>query len=132
MLTAAFALAMTIMCVSAQPPQDNRGPRGPMTAEQMVQRLDQQLKLSDEQKAKLTEVYTKQFDDMKKMFESGERPEPEEMKAIFEKNEAAVKAVLNDEQKAKYDEMRKNRQGGPGGPGGPRPEGPGPEGPRPE
>lgn len=118
LLCAAFAVAMTIMCVSAQPPQG--GQRGPMTPEQMVERLDKQLTLSSEQKTKLTEVYTKQFAEMRKMFEEGERPEPEEMRAMFEKNEAAVKAVLNDEQKAKYEQMRKemfNRR-----PGGPRPE----------
>lgn len=81
-------------------------------AEMSVQRMDQQLNLNEEQEGKIKTIYLDMF---KGGFEniSG----PEEMMKKFEEMNKKIKAVLNDEQKIKYDKMLEEmRRRGPGGP----------------
>ena len=76
-----------------------------MKPEERVKQLDEKLKLSDDQKTKLTTVFTEQAETMKKMRAD---------------NDAKVTAVLTDDQKKTYEawqkeqraEMEKRRQGG--------------------
>lgn len=98
-----------------------------MKPEDRVKQLDEKLKLSDDQKAKLTTVFTEQADAMKKMREEAQGGDREAMREKMQKmradNDAKVNAVLTEDQKKTYKtwqeeqraEMQKrmqDRQGG--------------------
>lgn len=96
-----------------------------MKPEERVKQLDEKLKLSDDQKTKLTTVFTEQAETMKKMREEmqggGDRDAMrEKMQKMRADNDAKVTAVLTDDQKKTYEawqkeqraEMEKRRQGG--------------------
>ena len=81
-------------------------------ADMSVHRMDEQLNLNEEQEGKIKTIYLDMF---KGGFEN--MSGPEEMKKKFEDMNKKIKAVLNDEQKAKYDKMMEEmRRRGPGGP----------------
>lgn len=111
----------------ARPRPQNFG-GGPMMMDpaSRVANLDKTLKLSDEQKTQLTELYTKQDEDMKARMEAmaGKPFEfTDEMRAQFEADRKAQieahKKILTEEQFQKYEEMQKNSPFGQGF--GPRP-----------
>ncbi len=95
-----------------------------MKPEERVKQLDEKLKLSDDQKTKLTAVFTEQSEAMKKMREEAQAGDREAMREKIKKfraeNDVKVAAVLNDEQKKTYEawqkeqraEMQKRMQGG--------------------
>ncbi len=95
-----------------------------MKPEERVKQLDEKLKLSDDQKTKLTAVFTEQSEAMKKMREEAQGGDREAMREKIKKfraeNDVKVAAVLNDEQKKTYEawqkeqraEMQKRMQGG--------------------
>lgn len=99
-----------------------------MKPEDRVKQLDGKLKLSDEQKTKLTAVFTEQQESMKKMrdeMQGGDRDAMrEKMQKMRADNDAKVSAVLTEDQKKTYETwqkeereaMQKRMQGG----GGPR------------
>ena len=110
-------------------PGGGPGGRMGMNPEARVKQLDEKLKLSDDQKAKLTTIFTEQADAQKKMREEaqaggGDREAMmEKMQKQRAELETKVTAVLNDEQKKAYkamlDEQKaemekrmKERQGG--------------------
>jgi len=94
-------------------PAGGPGGRMGMNPEARVKQLDEKLKLSDDQKAKLTTIFTEQADAQKKMRE--ERTEGQgggDRQAMMERMqksraelETKVTAVLNDEQKKTYKTM---------------------------
>jgi len=98
-----------------------------MKPEDRVKQLDEKLKLSDDQKTKLTAVFTEQAETMKKMREEMQGGDRDAMREKMQKmradNDAKVNAVLTDDQKKTYEtwqkeqraEMEKRRQGGQGG-----------------
>lgn len=101
------------------------------TPEERLQRSMAQLeplKLTDDQKAKVTALYVAQSKTQDSLFKSaGQGGDRQAMMAEFQKMRAAndkkVMDILNDEQKKQYTAMmeaRRNRQGGQGG-GGQRP-----------
>lgn len=101
-----------------------QGRRGGMMAspEQRANRLAEQLKLSDEQKAKVQKIY----EDAQKDMEGMQGASREERMAKMQETNGKVKAVLNDDQKKQFDEMQermrqRQRPGGPGGEGGQKP-----------
>jgi len=132
-LTLAVALVSTMM-LTAQPPQcGNDEQRPPMAPEKMVEqrveRLDKELSLSDYQKQEISKIYKQEMENMKpdapapEKDGKKERPDDaamkahhEKMKAQHEATEAQVEALLTDEQKTKYAEMKK-RHDRPGGHG---------------
>ena len=95
-----------------------------MKPEERVKQLDEKLKLSDDQKTKLTSVFTEQAESMKKMREEMQGGDRDAMREKIQKfradGDAKVSAVLNDEQKKTYEawqkeqraEMQKRMQGG--------------------
>ena len=95
-----------------------------MKPEERVKQLDEKLKLSDDQKTKLTAVFIEQSEAMKKMREEAQGGDREAMREKIQKfraeNDVKVAAVLNDEQKKTYEawqkeqraEMQKRMQGG--------------------
>ncbi len=87
------------------------GGRGGMgNPEQMVQRLDEAVQLTAEQKTKITAIYAKSREKMQAL------PEDQRMekgREIMTATRAEVRAVLTAEQQKKFDEMAPGRgQGG--------------------
>lgn len=106
-------------------PQGEGRPDGPPSMPdstqivKMVDELSEELALSDEQKAQLVKLHIAHFDTLKEMREKNRDDREggrEAMRASMEAFDGQVKALLTDEQKTKYDEIRKNRRRGPGGP----------------
>jgi protein CpxP len=95
-----------------------------MKPEERVKQLDEKLKLSEEQKTKLTAVFTEQAESMKKMREEMQGGDRDAMREKIQKfraeNDVKVSAILTDDQKKTYEvwqkeqraEMQKRMQGG--------------------
>ena len=99
------------------PREEWRGRGGMMDPAQMVQRLDEALQLSDDQKAKITDIATKQNEQMQVL-----RAKMQEMQKA---GRDQIRALLTADQQTKFDAMLPpgpgrggNRGGGPGAPGG--------------
>ena len=119
------------MVAFAQAQQEGGRPGGPggrmgINPEARVKQLDEKLKLSDDQKAKLTTIFTEQVEAQKKLREEagGDRQAMmEKMQKMRADLETKIGSVLNDEQKKTYKAMveeqraemekrMKERQGG--------------------
>lgn len=106
---------ITMACIQPMNAQQREnGPRR-MNPEKMMQQriteMDKELDLTDEQEKEIKKLYTDFYKNTPR--ERGSREEM--MKRMSEFNEK-VKAVLNDEQKVKFDKMNKNqRRRGSGG-----------------
>ena len=89
-----------------------------MKPEDRVKQLDEKLKLNDEQKTKLTTVFTEQAEAMKKMREEAQGGDRDAMREKMQKFRAdwdvKVNAVLTEDQKKRYktwqDEQRAEMQ----------------------
>lgn len=86
------------------------GGGGQMTAEARVERLDQAVSLTAEQKAKITAIYKAQAAKMQAIPQEERR---EKGMALMQDTQKQVRAVLTAEQQAKFDAMPQGRgQGG--------------------
>ena len=111
-----FAIAVFVtglfQVASAQGMGGGQG-RGMRSPEEQAKMLKEQLSLTDEQTAKVTKILAdQQKDRQEKMGEfQGDREAMREYftKAI-EKSNAAIKALLNEEQLKKYEQIMKERQ----------------------
>ncbi len=115
----------------AQPRQGRGGGPGGQQRELVSAELQEQLKLTPEQKdkiGKLNAEYTDKTkpinDKLKEAREKGvgfeeQREQFQELQKVRTEYSDKVKALLNDEQKKAFDEANQRRRGGPGGPGGP-------------
>jgi hypothetical protein len=77
--------------------------------EEVVAKLDSQLGLSDDQKAKITPIIADRQEKIKALAaeNSGRRMQKmRKMKSIMSESDEKIKAVLTDEQKQKYTEMQ--------------------------
>ena len=82
-----------------------------MTVEERVNNLKKELCLTDSQATKITVLYT----DFQKKRQNGETVSREQMRAGREELNKQIEAVLNDEQKEKYQNMQaQHRQRGQG------------------
>ncbi len=91
-------------------PAGGQGARMGMTTEARVKQLDEKLKLSDDQKTKLTTLFTDQAAAQKKERESGDNNQDrtvrmEKMQKQRTELETNIANVLNDEQKKAYKAM---------------------------
>jgi Spy/CpxP family protein refolding chaperone len=110
-----------------------------MDPQQQLQRLDSQLKLTSDQKAKIQPILEDQDNQMKQLWQDQSASRQDKMSKMREIHESAsgkIRDVLTDQQRTKYDAMEKEReqqmrnrmQGGPGaGPGSGAGAGPGME-----
>jgi protein CpxP len=124
---AAFAL-LAVPAAGTLHAQDAQGPpagarRQQMSPEQQVDRLATQLSLTPDQKTKIMAIYQDNQDKMTAMRNDSSADQSTMRDKMMEMRTAqttAVKAVLTDDQKAKYDEMmsRQRQRGGGGGQGG--------------
>jgi len=69
-------------------------------------RLFEQLDLTDAQQEQLQEMHQKLRAEVRGRWESGERPDPEEMQEIREAHFEQLKSVLNEEQLAKLEDLK--------------------------
>lgn len=79
----------------------------------------EQLELTDAQQEQLKELHQELRAEMQSVRESGERPDPEAMRAIREAHFEKLESVLTEEQRARFEDLRaKFGAGGRGFPGG--------------
>jgi Spy/CpxP family protein refolding chaperone len=95
----------------ADAPKAEKGGKGGrmQTPEQQVDRLDQAVGLTAEQKTKVLAIYTKAHDDMQAVAPEDRRTKGRE---IMQSTRDAVRALLTADQQKKFDEIM---QRGPGG-----------------
>lgn len=124
-VSALLLMGLSAFAQEAQPaqPQGQGGGqrRGGMmgTPAERADRLATQLKLSDDQKAKVQKIY-EDAPAMEKMRDMS----PEDRRAAMQATNDKIKEVLNDDQKKQFEEMMQRRGGGPrpqGGDGGQKP-----------
>lgn len=77
--------------------------------EEIVAKLDQQLSLSDAQKAKLTPIITQRQEQLKALESDTSRPavRAHKFEFIYSSSELRINQLLNKQQKAKYAEMER-------------------------
>jgi len=111
LILSAAILCAAVTFSNAQDRPQREGTRNPEEmAKRMVERLDQELKLSPAQKDSILKwnqaSAVKQqaiFQDEKESREA----KMEKMKALREEQQTKIKSILTDEQKVKYEEMSK-------------------------
>ena len=110
-IVAGIILSSGIIMAQRGPGRGNGLGMGPIPEdrqERMVDRLAYELKLTDEQKEKVNEIYDKHFEEMKALREE----EQKQLEAIRKKHDEkraevaeSVKKELTGEQQVKYDEL---------------------------
>jgi len=81
-------------------------------ASDRAERLAKDLSLTDDQKAKVTELYQKQEDDMKKFRSDNNREDPdfrEKMKQFRDSQDSELKAIIGDEKFQQLQTIREER-----------------------
>ena len=128
-----FALLAGSTAIYAQMPQGQeqgggqwgRGPGQPMTADQRLQRMSQQLNLSADQQQQIKPILENESKQMQALREDTSlSPDDRRSKMMQIRQESAsqIKPILNVDQQKQFDEMM-SRQGHGRGPGGPPPQG---------
>jgi len=114
----ALGVAVNGAQVWAQGGPQGRGPR--MTPEERLKRLDQALKLTDDQKGKIKPILEDQQKQMEALRSDSSLSQDDrraKMRSIMQDGNAKIREQLTDDQKKQFDEMSQRR--GPGrGPGG--------------
>ncbi|HWB32235.1 MAG TPA: hypothetical protein VG714_03585 [Acidobacteriaceae bacterium] len=116
----AVAVCSAALCTVPMLAQGGGG-RMRMTPEDRVAALDKAVTLTDDQKTKITAIYTADQKKMMDMMQSGEDRSTlmPKMQAMREDENTQIKALLTDDQKPKYDayvaSMPRGRRGGGGG-----------------
>lgn len=108
MVLLAFVAVLGLGSVAAQ---QRNGGRPRMSVEEQVNRLKNELKLTDEQTKKVTALYT---DFQKKQDEKSkdEQPSREQMRSEREKLNKEIESLLTDEQKKTFKQMQNRQRGG--------------------
>ena len=91
-----------------------------MSPDERVAQLDKALTLTEEQKTKIKDIYTKSGEEMRAVFrESGGDREAarNKMMELMRKTREDIRALLTDEQKKKFDELPQRGAGDQGGRG---------------
>ncbi len=99
-----------------------RGGRSMMSPEDRVKQLDDALKLTDDQKAKITDLLKTQQEKMAPLFADQSMSREDRRAKMMEIGKATqdgIRALLTPEQQTKFDAMPQPGRGGPRGPGGP-------------
>ena len=108
LISALCLLSLSIPQIARAQDSDSRphGRNWP-TPEEVVARMDSKLSLSDEQKAKITPIIADRQAEMKALAQSSgrRRKKGREMKSIMSESDKKIEAILNDDQKKKYEEM---------------------------
>jgi len=81
------------------------------TPDEVIAKMDSKLSLSDDQKAKITPIIADRQEKLKALAQSSDRrrKKAREMKAVISGSDQKIEALLSDEQKRKYQEMKQER-----------------------
>lgn len=110
--TLGLALAAIPTVNAQQGPGKGRGP----SVEERVKSIDEAVKLTDDQKTKVTDLLKKQQEQMQALRkdESLSREDRRsKIESIMKETTAAIRAVLTSEQQPKFDAMPRPGRGGP-------------------
>ena len=108
LISALCLLSLSIPQIARAQDSDSRPhARNWPTPEEVVAKMDSKLSLSDEQKAKITPIIADRQAEMKALAQSSgrRRKKGREMKSIMSESDKKIEALLNDDQKKKYEEM---------------------------
>jgi hypothetical protein len=108
--------------------QWGHGQGQPPTAEQRLQRMTQQLNLSEAQQQQIKPILeneSKQTQALREDTSLSQQDRMTKMMAIRQDSSSQIKPILNADQQKQYDEMMSHRGRGPGGPGQMQPQGQG-------
>jgi len=101
--------------------QQGERPDPAQIAKRQADQMKTDLKLSEDQYSKVLDIFKKQYEDMQKFMQNGERMDRESMTSYREKMNSSIKSILTEDQYKKWIENPRNRWGGQGGgPNGPR------------
>jgi hypothetical protein len=84
-----------------------------MSPDQQLQRLDQALNLSDEQKNQIRPILEDRSQKMQSLHSDSSLSQEDKrskMRSIFEDSNGKIRAVLNDDQKQKFDQMQQQKR----------------------
>jgi protein CpxP len=90
----------------------HRGHRGMPSAEEQTQRLTKKLNLSEEQQTKVKAVLEDQHKQMEALHNdssTAQQDKRSKMREIHENSSTQIKAILNQDQQKKYDEMEQKQ-----------------------
>lgn len=93
-----FAL-MAVICAQTIDAQRRGGEK--RTPEQVVERLDKKLDLTDDQEKQITELYKEFF---------SQKISREDRKSKMDELNKKISSILNDEQKLKFEEMKSKQR----------------------
>jgi Spy/CpxP family protein refolding chaperone len=129
-----LTLALAAICAGAAQyqgggPGGPGGRRGPMSPDDRLKQMTKDFDLTADQQAKIKPILVdqqKQMDDLRNNSSGDRQSMRGQMMKIQQDTNTQIRALLDDKQKDKFDQMEKdrqarmqNRRGGPGGPGGP-------------
>jgi len=125
-MSALFVAAGQAQDQTTPPSEGRRGKGGStqgrgqmMSPEARVEQLDKAVTLTEEQKTKIKEIYTKAQEDMRAAFRGGGGGDRdaarEKMMEAMRRTREQVRALLTDEQKTKFDAMPQRGAGDQGG-----------------
>lgn len=83
--------------------------RGQMSPDDQLQRLSETLNLTDDQKTQILPILKNRQEEMQKLRSDSSMSREDrmtKMRSIMEESNKKIRAVLNDDQKQKYDEMQ--------------------------
>jgi periplasmic protein CpxP/Spy len=112
----AFGLAICGNQVKAQsgsPENSHRGRRQQMSPDQQLERLSKALNLTDDQKQQIRPILQDRQDKMQGVRSDtslSREDRMNKMRSTFEETNSKIRAVLNDEQKPKFDQMQQRRR----------------------
>jgi protein CpxP len=115
-----LATASTLFAQDAPPPQDQGGAQmhhgwhhGPMSTDQELAHMTKALNLSSDQQTQLKPILQSRQDQLEQIHQDSSLARPDKMakmKALDDSSNSQVEAVLNDQQKAKYEKMMARRK----------------------
>ena len=119
---ALIALSPLVRAEDKPAPPEGRPPQGQHgeMAKERIAKMAEELKLTDEQKTKVTALMKERAESMRGMKDATPEERKEKMKAGREEMQKKMKAILTPEQYTKWEKLRK--EGGPGGPGTEKPD----------
>jgi Skp family chaperone for outer membrane proteins len=110
-----FSMVCLVTALSAQPRGQRPAPDPADRAQRIAAHLTSQLQLNNQQAKKVEESFLTHFQEKEKLATNGQRPDPEAMKALREKQDEKLKSILSKDQYAKYIQLREDRMAQRGG-----------------
>lgn len=115
-ILALLLMVVSISIANAQQRERGQGPRGgspEQRVEAQTERLVKQLELSEEQKTAVHTILVEQSKKQRELFAQQRDGDREQLRkqrtTLFEETDGKIKALLNEEQKLKYEQVKAER-----------------------